>query len=129
MLFLRLMGEVAGAFDGAPVVGIEIGMDVRAYVVDHKTQVGDLVALGGEHLFVESLDLEQCVNGGFAGYRPQRAISKVLAAGSIKIIGASQDIHVILFGHRAGIFIKKAAVCFEVDYPALFQELAVALQK
>ena len=37
MLFLRLMGEVAGAFDGTPIVGIELWVEVRAFVVDHKT--------------------------------------------------------------------------------------------
>ena len=36
-LFFRLMGEVAGAFDGAPVVGVEIGVEVRAVVVDDET--------------------------------------------------------------------------------------------
>ena len=36
-LFFRLMGEVAGAFDGAPVVGIKIGVEVRAVVVDDET--------------------------------------------------------------------------------------------
>ena len=61
------MGEVAGAFDGAPVVGIELWVEVRAFVVDHKTQVGDLVALGGEHPLVESLNLEQGIDGGLTG--------------------------------------------------------------
>ena len=36
-LLFRLMGEVAGAFDGAPVVGVEIGVEVRAVVVDDET--------------------------------------------------------------------------------------------
>lgn len=67
LLLFRLMGEMAWTFDRAPVVGIELGMDVRAVVVDHKTKIGDLVALSGEHSFVESLNLEQGIDGGFTG--------------------------------------------------------------
>ena len=123
------MGEVAGAFDGAPVVGIKIGVEVRAFVVDDETQVGDLVALGGEHTLIEGLDLEQGLDRGFAGDGTQCAIRKVDATGSVKIIGAGQDSQPVPLGYRFGIFIKEAAVRLEVDYSVLFQELAVTLQK
>lgn len=64
--FLRLVGEVARAFLGVPVVGVEIGVEVRAFVVDGETQVGDLVALGHEHALVEGTDFEQGVDRGLA---------------------------------------------------------------
>ena len=123
------MGEVAGAFDGAPVVGIEIGVKVWAFVVDHETQVGDLVALGGEHFFVEGLDLEESLDRGLTGNRAQGTIRKVSATSSVKIVGASKNLQPILLGHRAGIFIQEATVCLEVDYSAFFQELAVTLKE
>ena len=47
----------AGAFDGAPVGGVEVGVFERAVVVEGKAEVGDFAALFKEHLFVESLNL------------------------------------------------------------------------
>ena len=47
----------AGAFDGAPVGGVEVRVFERAFVVEGEAEVGDLAALFEEHLFVESLDL------------------------------------------------------------------------
>lgn len=46
--------------------GIEVGMNVRAVVIDDETQIGDPVALGCEHPLVESLDFEQRVDGGLS---------------------------------------------------------------
>ena len=56
----RNLNELAGAFDAAPVSGIEIGgIDEIPLVVDAEGEVGDLVALREEHLFVEGLHFEQ----------------------------------------------------------------------
>lgn len=130
LLFLfRLVGEVTGTFDGAPVVGIEIGVEIWTDMVDHETQIGDLVALGREHPLVESLYFEQGVNRGFSGDRTQCTTRQILPPRSVKIIGAGQNPQPILLRHRFGIFIKKAAVRLEVDYSALFQELAVTLKE
>ena len=127
--FLRLVGEVARAFLGAPVVGVEIGVEVRAFVVDGETQVGDLVALRHEHALVEGTDFEQGVDRGLARHGLQGTAGKILAAGAVKVGGGGKDSQVVTLGNRFGIFIKETAVGLQVDYAALFQDFTVALRK
>ena len=127
--FLRLVGEVARAFLGAPVVGVEIGVEVRAFVVDGETQIGDLVALRHEHALVEGTDFEQGVDRGLARHGLQGTAGKILAAGAVKVGGGGKDSQVVTLGNRFGIFIKETAVGLQVDYAALFQDFTVALRK
>ena len=63
---LDVLDEFTGAFDGAPVIGIEVRWgDEWAFMINRKAEVVDFVALLHEHPLVECLDVGQGCHGLF----------------------------------------------------------------